>query len=125
MRKDLLRGFGTAVHRKGDALVEEREIGFVLAAVQFFGWKIQKLRVEIPVMRPGASAGKKHLVISCGDLIIGERRRHRGVVGGLCGHGHTNSLAILSALLKQLPQNWGLATVLATKTTKNVLIHQS
>jgi hypothetical protein len=47
------------------------------------------------------------------------------VVGGLCGHGHTNSLAILSALLKQLPQNWGLATVLATKTTKNVLIHQS
>ncbi|MGA1996226.1 MAG: hypothetical protein ABSH45_10655 [Bryobacteraceae bacterium] len=52
-----------------------------------FGWKIQKLSREVPVMRPGASAGAEHFVIGLADLIIAEGRRHRAI-GGLSGHRH-------------------------------------
>jgi len=38
----LLRAFGAAIYGKGDALVKEREIGFLLTAMKFIGWKIQK-----------------------------------------------------------------------------------
>src|ERR1700678_419066 len=87
MRKDLLRAFAAPVHRKGDALIEKREIGFLLAAVQLFRWEILKLRIEIAVLWTGASPGAEHFVISCVDLIIREGRRDRSV-GGLCWHGH-------------------------------------
>src|ERR1022692_979141 len=41
MREDLLRALGAPVHGKGDALVEKREIGFLLEAIQLFGGKVQ------------------------------------------------------------------------------------
>src|ERR1019366_1405258 len=64
-----------------------REIGFLLEAIQLFGGKVQKLRVEIPVMRPRPSVGAEHFVISRAHRIIAEGRGHLKV-SGLCWRGH-------------------------------------
>ena len=68
--EDALGSLFAAVHGKGNAFVEEREVGGLLAAAQFFGRQLEERLVQCAVMLARNAGRGKHFVISGIDLIV-------------------------------------------------------
>jgi hypothetical protein len=72
-----------AVDGEGDALVQKREVGSLLARLQFRWRQLEQAPVEKLVLRPRRAVGREHLVVGVVQLIGGEGgglRRRRSFV---------------------------------------------
>ncbi len=78
VRKNALGAFVVSIDSKGDALMQEREIGGLLALAQFFGWEFQQTLEQRLIVRPRHPRGRKHFIVGCVELIVAERRAEKG-----------------------------------------------
>ena len=72
--KDALRALVVAVHRKCDSLMQEREVGCLLALTHFLGRQLQQRLEKCLIVRTRHAGSLEHLVIGCVELIIPEGR---------------------------------------------------
>ena len=68
--KDALRAFVVAVHRKGDALMQKREVGRLLALAHFLGRQLQQRLEKRLIVRTRHSRRLEHLVVGAVELVI-------------------------------------------------------
>jgi hypothetical protein len=66
--------FLVAVDGEGDAFVEEREVGGLLAFAQLFRGQAQQRLMERAVLRAGHAGRLEHLVIRFVELVVHEGR---------------------------------------------------
>ena len=69
-----LGAFVVAVDREGDALVQEREVGGLLALAQFLRREFEQGLEQSLIVRPRRTRRREHLIVGRVKLVISKRR---------------------------------------------------
>ena len=68
--KNSLRPLFATVHRKGDTLVQKRQVGRLLTAAQFLRSEFQQGLLQRAVVSPGHARRHEHLIVRDINLVV-------------------------------------------------------